>query len=162
MLCSTRENNFSSTYLKLILNCMCFFYCMVQMIYNRSQSLYTKHLLSRLLKICLFFMFLLSVKIYCIYWWEIWSQGHIQKPCGLSDEALCNFLPLLIAAKSPILNVAEFLDLFLKILPCTKTSQVSCKNQSFMKCDPLYQNSLCYSVTLQKQLPEVFFKNRCS
>ena len=40
-------------------------------------------------------------------------------------------LPLSIVAKSSILNVAEFIDPFLKTLPCTKTSLVSCKNQSF-------------------------------
>ena len=36
-----------------------------------------------------------------------------------------------IAAKSSILNVAEFLDPSLKMLPCTKASPVLCENQSF-------------------------------
>ena len=89
------------------------------------------------------------------------NQGHIQKPCGLSDKVLCNFLPLLIAAKSFNLKVAEFLDLSLKTSPCTKTVRILCKSQCFLKCGYLYQNSLCCSVALQKQPPKVFFKNRC-
>ena len=36
-----------------------------------------------------------------------------------------------MVAKSFILNVVEFLDPFLKRSPCTKTSLVSCDNQSF-------------------------------
>ena len=40
-------------------------------------------------------------------------------------------LPLPIVAKSSILNVEEFLDLFLKTSPCMKTSPVLCENQSF-------------------------------
>ena len=36
-----------------------------------------------------------------------------------------------IVSKSSILNVAEFLDSSLKTSPCTKTSPVSCENQSF-------------------------------
>ena len=39
-------------------------------------------------------------------------------------------------AKSSILNVAEFLDLSLKTLPCTKASQVSYENQSFFSSFP--------------------------
>ena len=40
-------------------------------------------------------------------------------------------LPLLIVAKSFILNIAEFVDLSLKTSPCMKTSPVSCENQFF-------------------------------
>ena len=71
----------------------------------------------------------------------------MRKPCGLSDEAFCNFLPLLIAAKSSILNMAEFLDLSLKTLRCIKTSWVSGENQSFLKCSHLNQNLFYFSVT---------------
>ena len=59
------------------------------------------------------------------------NQGQIQKPCFILDEALCNFLPLPVVAKSSLLNVAEFLDSSLKTSPCTKTSPVLCENQSF-------------------------------
>ena len=48
-----------------------------------------------------------------------------------SGKALCNFLLLLIVAESSILNVAEFLDAPLQTLPYTKTTPVSCENQSF-------------------------------
>ena len=48
-----------------------------------------------------------------------------------TDDALCKFLPLPVVAKSSILNVAEFLDLPLGTSPYTKTSPVSCENQSF-------------------------------
>ena len=65
------------------------------------------------------------------------NQPQIQEPCCISDEALCNFLPLPIVAKSSILNVAEFLDPPMKTSPCKKTSPVSCKNQSFFL---LFQN----------------------
>ena len=46
-------------------------------------------------------------------------------------------LPLPIVAKSSILNVAEFLDPSLKMLPCTKASPVLSENQSFFL---LFQN----------------------
>ena len=58
------------------------------------------------------------------------NRGQIQEPCRILDEALCSFLPLPIA-KSSILNVAEVLDSSLKTSPCTKTTPVSCENQSF-------------------------------
>ena len=91
----------------------------------------------------------------CFYWGKFIAyndekrrnQGHIPKPCGLWEEALCNFLQLLIAAKRSILNMAEFLDLPLETSPCMKISRVSCENQSLLKCGHLYQNSLCFSVT---------------
>ena len=59
-------------------------------------------------------------------------------------------LPLPIAAKGSILNMAKILDPSLKTPPCTKTSQVSCENQSFFlfsKCGHLYWSHcvfLCY------------------
>ena len=59
------------------------------------------------------------------------NRGQIQEPCRILDEALCNFIPLAILAKSSILNVAEFLDSSLKTSPCPKTTSVSCENQSF-------------------------------
>ena len=68
--------------------------------------------------------------------------------------------PLPTAARNSILNVVEFLDLSLKTSPCTKTSLVSCKNQS---CFLLFRNAatfieshhvfLCYFL----QYDEVFF-----
>ena len=65
------------------------------------------------------------------------NQGKIQESYCMSDEALCNFLPLPIVAKSSILNAAEFLDSSLETLSCMKASPVSGKNQSFfniLKC----------------------------
>ena len=62
---------------------------------------------------------------------ELRNQWLIQEPCHILDETFNNFLPLPIAVKSSILNVAEFLDLPLKTLPCTETNPVSCKNQSY-------------------------------
>ena len=56
-------------------------------------------------------------------------------------------LPLLIVAKSCILNLAEFLDLSLKTLPCTKTSLTSCESQYFfliLKFCYLFQKLLCF------------------
>ena len=44
-------------------------------------------------------------------------------------------------AKSSILNEAEFWDLSLKTSPCTKTSQVSCENQS---CSLLLRNVVIF------------------
>ena len=46
-----------------------------------------------------------------------------------------------IVGKGSILNVAEFLDLLLKTLPCTETSPVLCENHFFLiisKCGHLY------------------------
>ena len=40
-------------------------------------------------------------------------------------------LPLPVAAKSSILNVAEFLDPSLKTSPYTRTNPVSCENKHF-------------------------------
>ena len=42
-------------------------------------------------------------------------------------------LPSPIVAKSPILDIAEFLDLPLKTSRCMETSLVSCENQSLWK-----------------------------
>ena len=50
-------------------------------------------------------------------------------------------LLLPIIAKSSILNMAEFLDSFLKTLPCTKTSLVLCEFQSFLL---LFQNAATF------------------
>ena len=50
------------------------------------------------------------------------NQGKMEEPCSISAEALCNFLKLLIAAKSSLSDVVEFLDQSLKTSPCTKTS----------------------------------------
>ena len=57
---------------------------------------------------------------------------------GRVTAATCKYYCLLVVnlaitncCKEPILNVAEFLDPSLKTLPCTKTSPVSCENQSF-------------------------------
>ena len=80
------------------------------------------------------------------------NQEHIQKHCGFPHEALCNFLSLLIAAKSSILNMVEFQDLSLKTSPCMKTSWVLCENQSFLKCGHLFQNSLCFSITFYSMM----------
>ena len=52
-------------------------------------------------------------------------------------------LPLPIVAKSSILNVEEFLDLFLKTSPCMKTSPVLCENQSFFL---LFANAVTFIV----------------
>ena len=68
-------------------------------------------------------------------------------------------LPLPVAAKSSILNVAEFLDPSLKTSPYTKTSPVSCENKSFF----LFQNvanfieSHCVFLCYFLQYDEVFF-----
>ena len=53
----------------------------------------------------------------------------IQEPCRISDEALCNFLPLPVVTKTFI--VAEFLDRSLKTLPYTKTSRFCVKSSLF-------------------------------
>ena len=66
------------------------------------------------------------------------NQGKIQESYWMSDDALCNFLPLPIVAKSSILNATEFLDSSLETLSCMKASPVLGKNQSFFnifKCD---------------------------
>ena len=41
-------------------------------------------------------------------------------------------LPLPIVVKNSILNLAEFLDLYFKKLPSTKTSPTLCENQYFL------------------------------
>ena len=67
-------------------------------------------------------------------------------------------LPLPIVAKSSILNVAEFLDPSLKTLPCTKTSPVSCENQSFFLSRNVanYIESHCVFLCYFLQYDEVF------
>ena len=67
-------------------------------------------------------------------------------------------LPLLIVAKSSIVNLAEFLDLSLKTLPCTKTSLTSCESQYFfliLKFCYLFQKLLCFICSFL-QYDEVF------
>ena len=59
-----------------------------------------------------------------------------------------------VNTKSSILNVAEFLDLSLKISPLTKTSPVLCENQYFIlkmcilkntsKYGHLYRKTVCF------------------
>ena len=78
------------------------------------------------------------------------NQGQIQEPCCILDEALYNFLPLPIVGKSSILNVAEFLDLSLKTLPCTETSPVSCENLPFFL---LFRNVVTFIKSLYYFLP---------
>ena len=116
------------------------------MIYSRYQRLYTKHLLWCFLEICSF-CFYRVLKFIAYNDEKRRNQGHIQKPCSLSDGVLCIFLLLLIAAKSSILNMAALLDLSLKTLPCMKTSRVLWENQSFWNVGYLYQYLLCFSVT---------------
>ena len=70
--------------------------------------------------ICLFF-FILPVKMVGLL------QQHANTVYWLQTEALCKLLPLPIAAKSSILNVAEFMGPSLKTLPCVKTSPVLCE-----------------------------------
>ena len=74
-----------------------------------------------------------------------------------SDEALSGdahqmkFLLLPIVAKTSILNVAEFLELALKMSPCIKNSRVSCETSPFFYCfemwPPLSKVIVFFSVT---------------
>ena len=67
-------------------------------------------------------------------------------------------LPLPIVAKSSILNV--LLDLSLKMLPCMKTSAVSCENQSFshyFKMLPPFSKVIVVFFCYFLQYAEVFF-----
>ena len=73
------------------------------------------------------------------------NQVQTQEFCHKLDEALCNFLPLPVVAKSSILNAAEFPDPSLKMSPCTKTSPVLCENQSFFL---LFQNVVTFIKSL--------------
>ena len=66
------------------------------------------------------------------------------------DEALYNFLLLTIVGKSSILNVAEFLDLFLKTSPWMETSPIACENQSFFL---LFQNVVAFIKSMYYFLP---------
>ena len=90
------------------------------------------------------------------------NHGQIQEPCRISDEALCNSLPLPIVAKSSTLNVADFLGPSLKVSPWTKTSPVSCENESFFL---LFRNiaafieSHCFSVTFYSTMK--YFGEAC-
>ena len=69
------------------------------------------------------------------------------KFCMERQSSYCSNMQILLSidfkpyhyqvAKSSILSMAEFLDLSLKMLPCMKTSPVSCENQSFFL---LFQN----------------------
>ena len=61
-----------------------------------------------------------------------------------------NFILLAIVGKRSILNVAEFLDLFLKTLLCMETSPVSCEKQSFFL---LFQNVVAFIKSLYYFLP---------
>ena len=70
-----------------------------------------------------------------------------------SDEAICNFLPLLIVAKSPILNVTEFLNVPLPTSPYMKTSFVS---------KPVFLNSYSKSTLLVKDQVSLKSKIRFS
>ena len=49
--------------------------------------------------------------------------------CRISDETLCNFLPLPVVVKT--FTVAEFLDRSLKTLPYTKISRFCVKTSLF-------------------------------
>ena len=73
-------------------------------------------------------------------------------------------LPLPIAAKSTILNLTEFLDLSLKTSPCTKTSPVWCKNQSFFlffqNVATLSKVILLFSVALYSMM-KYFWSDSC-
>ena len=68
-------------------------------------------------------------------WRDNWVTTATCKYCLLvvspSGEVLCKFLPSPIVTKSSILNVEEFLDPPLKILPCMKTSLVSYETSLF-------------------------------
>ena len=55
----------------------------------------------------------------------------IATTCKYYCPLVVNLTILVILAKSSILNEATFWDPPLKMLPCTKSIQVSCENQSF-------------------------------
>ena len=49
----------------------------------------------------------------------------MQRPYRMLDEALYNFFQLPIVGNCSIINVVEFLDLFLQTLPCIETFLIS-------------------------------------
>ena len=131
MLCSTCANNFNNTHLKLVLNYVSLFIAWYKIFTIDLKAF----ILNISIDVCL--RFVCSSYLYCMLKFIAYddgkrrSQGQIQEPRRISDEVLCNFLPLPIVAKSSILSVVGFLDPSLKTSPDTKTSPVSCENLSF-------------------------------
>ena len=99
-------------------------------------------------------------KVYLIPAFKAWpfsSDFNFASKDDRVTAVTCKHCPLVVSpivtncCKSSILNMAKFLDPSLKTSPCTKTSPVSCKNQSFfiiLKYCHLNRKSLCFSVLL--------------